>query len=107
MRSIGVDGTFGTALVLDTAGQALGEASLYNDPDPPYAVRAVAALALADSAAHGAASPLARLLAMLAVPNAARLAHQVNWIAAQLGAPTGYSNENNALKTGCDPMRRR
>ncbi len=103
---IAVDGTSGTLLLLNDAGQPMRQASLYNDPAPEEAVRAVAAAAPAGSAAVGAASPLAKLLAMQGVPGTARLSHQADWIAAQLGAPSGISDENNALKTGYDPVRR-
>jgi len=106
VRCIAVDGTSGTLLLLNDAGQLMREASLYNDPAPEEAVRAVAAAAPAGSAAVGAASPLAKLLAMQGVPGTARLSHQADWIAAQLGAPAGISDENNALKTGYDPVRR-
>ena len=43
---------------------------------------------------------------MQGVPGTARLSHQADWIASQLGAPAGISDENNALKTGYDPVRR-
>jgi sugar (pentulose or hexulose) kinase len=39
-------------------------------------------------------------------PAVARLAHPADWIAARLGAPPGISDENNALKTGYDPVLR-
>ncbi len=103
---IAVDGTSGTVLLLNDAGQPMRHASLYNDAAPEEAVRAVAAAAPAGSAAVGAASPLAKLLAMQGVPGTARLSHQADWIAAQLGAPFGISDENNALKTGYDPVQR-
>jgi sugar (pentulose or hexulose) kinase len=103
---IAVDGTSGTILLLNDAGRPMREASLYNDPAPEEAVRAVAAAAPAGSAAVGPASPLAKVLAMQGVPGTARLAHQADWIAARLGAPAGISDENNVLKTGYDPMRR-
>ncbi len=106
VRCIAVDGTSGTILALDDAGQPVGKASLYNDPAPETAVRAVAAAAPASSAACGAASPLAKLLAMQDMPGTARLAHQADWIAALVGAPPGISDENNALKTGYDPVLR-
>jgi sugar (pentulose or hexulose) kinase len=106
VRCIAVDGTSGTILLLNDAGQPMCPASLYNDPAPEAAARAVAAAAPDGSAAGGAASPLAKLLAMQDAPGTARLAHQADWIAAQLGAPVGISDENNALKTGYDPVRR-
>jgi len=105
-RCIAVDGTSGTILLLNDAGRPMREASLYNDPAPEAAVRAVAAAAPAGSAAGGPASPLAKLLAMQGVPGTARLSHQADWIAARLGAPFGISDENNALKTGYDPVQR-
>jgi sugar (pentulose or hexulose) kinase len=92
--------------LLDDAGQPMREASLYNDPAPEEALRAVAAAAPAGSAAVGGASPLAKLLAMQSEPGTARLSHQADWIAARLGAALGISDENNALKTGYDPVRR-
>jgi sugar (pentulose or hexulose) kinase len=106
VRSIAVDGTSGTILLLNEAGRPMRDASLYNDPAPEAAARAVAAAAPAGSAAGGAASPLAKLLAMQDEPGTARLAHQADWIAAQFGAPVGISDENNALKTGYDPVQR-
>jgi sugar (pentulose or hexulose) kinase len=106
LRRIAVDGTSGTIVLLNEAGQPMHPASLYNDPAPEAAVRAVAAAAPAGSAARGAASPLAKLLAMQDVPGTTRLAHQADWIAGRLGAPVGISDENNALKTGYDPVRR-
>ena len=105
VRGMAVDGTSGTIVLLNEAGKPMHQASLYNDPAPEAAVRAVAAAA-PGSAAGGAASPLAKLLAMQDVPGTARLAHQADWVAAQLGAPVGISDENNALKTGYDPVRR-
>jgi sugar (pentulose or hexulose) kinase len=104
--SIAVDGTSGTVLLLNDAGQPMGQASLYNDPAPEEAVRAVVSAAPAGSAALGAASPLAKLLAMQDLAGAARFAHQADWVAARLGAAFGISDENNALKTGYDPVRR-
>jgi sugar (pentulose or hexulose) kinase len=106
VRCIAVDGTSGTIVLLDESGQPMRHASLYNDPAPEAAVRAVAAAAPAGSAAAGAASPLAKLLAMQDAPGTARLAHQADWIAARLGTPLGISDENNALKTGYDPQQR-
>jgi len=106
VRCIAVDGTSGTILLPTNDGHPMREASLYNDPAPEEAVRAVAAAAPAGSAAVRPASPLAKLLAMQGMPGTARLSHQADWIAARLGAPAGISDENNALKTGYDPVRR-
>jgi sugar (pentulose or hexulose) kinase len=104
VRGVAVDGTSGTVLVLDGDGAPLGAASLYSDIAPEAALRAVSGAAPPGSAALGAASPLARLLALRARPGAVRMAHQADWIAHRLGAPLGVSDENNALKTGYDPV---
>jgi sugar (pentulose or hexulose) kinase len=106
LRAMAVDGTSGTVLMLDDTGQPIGPASLYNDPAPQEALRAVAAAAPAGSTARGAASPLAKLMAMQHAPGATCLAHQADWIAARLGARPGTSDENNALKTGYDAVLR-
>ena len=71
VRCIAVDGTSGTIIFLNDSGQPMRQASLYNDPAPAAAVRAVAAAAPVGSAAGGAASPLAKLLAMQDVPGSA------------------------------------
>ena len=107
VRAIAVDGTSGTVLPVDAAGVPLGPASLYNDPADPALVARVAAVAPAESAAHGATSPLAKLLAMQDVPGTAKVLHQADWIAGRLSGRFGASDENNALKTGYDPVARR
>jgi len=107
VRAVAVDGTSGTVLPVDAAGAPLGAASMYNDPADPALVARVAAVAPQDSAAHGATSPLAKLLAMQAVPGIARLLHQADWIAGRLTGRFDVSDENNALKTGYDPVARR
>jgi hypothetical protein len=107
VRALAVDGTSGTVLPVGQDGQPLGPASLYNDPADPAAVRAIAAVAPPESAAHGATSPLAKLLAFQsAVPGLARLLHQADWVLFRLCGQAGVSDENNALKTGYDPLVR-
>jgi sugar (pentulose or hexulose) kinase len=107
VRAIAVDGTSGTVLPVDAAGVPLGQASMYNDPADPALMARVAAVAPQESAAHGATSPLAKLLAMQAVPGVAKVLHQADWIAGRLSGRFGVSDENNALKAGYDPVARR
>ena len=80
--------------------------SLYNDPAAPALVQRIAAAAPAESAARGATSPLARLLALQAAPGAARVVHEADWIAGRLWGEFTTSDENNALKTGYDVLAR-
>jgi sugar (pentulose or hexulose) kinase len=107
VRAIAVDGTSGTVLPVDSRGTPVAPASLYNDPADPALVGRVAAVAPRASAAHGATSPLAKLLSMQAALGVARVLHQADWIAGRLGGRFGVSDENNALKAGYDPILRR
>ncbi|WP_437123665.1 FGGY-family carbohydrate kinase [Rhodovibrio salinarum] len=74
-----------------------------SDPTIP---EAIAAAAPHDSAAHGAASALARALEMQDRPGVRGLLHQADWIASLLSGRTDVSDESNALKTGYDPVAR-
>ncbi len=104
-EAIAVAGTSGTILAIGKDGAPRGQASLYSDPADPAAVARVAAIAPLASAARGAVSPLAKALAWPA--GYARLLHQADWIAGMLCGRFDVSDENNALKTGYDPVARR
>lgn len=106
MRAIAVAGTSGTLVAVDAYGGAVGSAALYNAPAAPDHVDAVARTAPAASPARGAASPLAKALALQARPAVARLLHQADWIAGRLLGAWRWGDENNALKTGYDPVLR-
>lgn len=105
VMALAVDGTSGTILPIDRAGAPLASASLYNDRAPVDAVASVAAHAPGDSAAHGATSPLARLLAWRDLPRLARILHEADWLAGRLVGRFDRTDQNNALKTGYDPRR--
>ncbi|MEL6234679.1 MAG: FGGY-family carbohydrate kinase, partial [Pseudomonadota bacterium] len=68
---------------------------------------AIAAHAPRDSAAHGAASALARAIALQDRPGVARILHQADWIAGVIAGAPVPGDESNALKTGYDPVARR
>jgi sugar (pentulose or hexulose) kinase len=80
---------------------------MYNDPADADLVARVGAAAPAESAAHGATSPLAKLLAFQDRCGIARMLHQADWIAGRLCGRFDVTDENNALKTGYDPVARR
>lgn len=107
VRALAVDGTSGTVLAVDAAGTPLGAASLYNDAADPERVARIAEAAPAGSAARGATSPAARLLAMQARADTVWLLHEADWLAGRFCGRFGVSDENNALKTGYDPVARR
>ena len=106
--AVAVDGTSGTVLGLNASGDPVGTALMYDDavqdPDIPAAIAAVAPR---ESAAHGAASALARAIVLQERPGVRRIVHQADWIAGLLAGRPVDSDESNALKTGYDPISRR
>jgi len=108
VRAMAVDGTSGTVLAVDTFGEPVGPARMYDEPCEEEAVlRVIDACAPADSAARGRTSALARILAMQDRPGVRRLLHQADWIAGRLGGRFDCSDANNALKSGYDSVASR
>lgn len=106
-RAIAVDATSATLLLSSPEGVALAPARLYHDHRATDAAARIARCAPPDSAARGASSALAKLLDLAeccehSQPTLAL--HQADWISARLGAPPGWSDWNNALKLGYDPV---
>jgi sugar (pentulose or hexulose) kinase len=107
IRSLAIDGTSGTLLVAYEAGRPLAPAGTYNDASAAHLAPRIEEAAPPESGAHGATSPLARLLVLQAEqPNARHALHQADWLAARLTGRLGRSDENNALKLGYDPVAR-
>ncbi|MGB3643738.1 MAG: FGGY-family carbohydrate kinase [Mesorhizobium sp.] len=107
VRALAVDGTSGTVLPVDRSGTPLAVALMYNDPVADAAIlAAIKAHAPAESAAHGATSGLAKLMQMQSAVKAGRILHQADWIAGRFSGRFDVSDENNALKTGYDPVAR-
>lgn len=107
IMSIAVDGTSGTMIAVDTKGQPLGHALLYNDPCTESSVLdKVTMHAPASSAVHGATSGLARAITLLSAHTTSSVMHEADWVSSRLTGITGVSDENNALKTGYDPLTR-
>ncbi len=104
IRAIAVDGTSGTILAIDQNGTPAGLASMYNDVADATQLALVAAAAPRETAALGATSPLARALAMRGTGQT--IIHQADWIVGRLCGDYGVTDENNALKSGYDPVTR-
>jgi sugar (pentulose or hexulose) kinase len=101
--AIAIDGTSGTLVAVDAHGGPLAEGSMYNDEAAPDD-RAEAAHA---APAHASpTSPLARALGLKRRFAPAKILHQADFIALRLFGET-FTDENNALKTGYDPVARR
>jgi len=105
-RALAVDGTSGTIVPVDAGNQPLAAARLYDDADTGDLAARIKALAPRESAAHGATSPAARALGWTKLPRLHCILHQADWINGCLGATDWQTDENNALKTGYDPVSR-
>ncbi len=105
IRAISVDGTSGTMLPVNGDGAPLDTPMMYNDPVTDTAIiDRISAIAPETSAALGANSALARAIVLQDVPGTVRVIHQADWIAGLLSGHFDVSDENNALKTGYDPV---
>lgn len=105
-HAVAVDGTSGTLVPVDAEGRPLARARMYDDADTGDLADAITRLAPAASAAHGASSPAARARQWVGLPGLGGVLHQADWVARQLGVTRFVTDENNALKTGYDPVAR-
>jgi sugar (pentulose or hexulose) kinase len=77
---------------------------MYNDVAEADYVKHIKDAAPPETAAHGATSALARLLPMQ--QGAACVLHQADWLLGRMCGRFDVSDENNALKSGYDPVTR-
>lgn len=107
VAAIAVDGTSGTVLLADSNGNPLTPALMYNDNRAVAEAARIAALAPQHSAAHGTGSGLAKLLWLLQhhdLPVGVRVHSQSDWLSGRLSGRFGFSDANNMLKLGYDPL---
>lgn len=104
--ALSVNGTSSTMLAVDAQGEPVGPALMYNDNACIAEAAQVAVYAPADSAAIGRSSGLAKWLWLKRRYPKSTVLHQADWVAQRLGAKQMTSDENNALKTGYDPLLR-
>jgi sugar (pentulose or hexulose) kinase len=108
VRALAIDGTSGTMLPVTATGEPLATPMMYNDPVDDAAILAsIAGLAPRESAAHGATSGLAKLLMFQPIKGIHKVIHQADWLMGHFTGRYDTSDENNALKTGYDPVARR
>ncbi|MGJ8530655.1 MAG: FGGY-family carbohydrate kinase [Alphaproteobacteria bacterium] len=106
VAGLAIDGTSGTLLAVNPDGVPLADALMYNDPCTDQdLLKRIAQLAPQTSAVHGASSGLARALRLAQDHDAHKILHQADWISFRLSGHF-VSDENNALKTGYDPVDR-
>jgi D-ribulokinase len=107
IEAVSIDGTSGTIVAINGKGRPLAPALMYNDPSAKAESARLSALAPPETAALGATSPLARALLLQRMEGVSRIVHQADWVAGHLSGDFAASDENNALKTGYDPVARR
>jgi len=118
LAAVAVDGTSGTLAALDTAGDAVRPALMYNDGRSGEQAAAINALpeakALCAKLGYKFASSfaLAKIVWLLEREPAnfektARLAHQADAITGRLTGDFGVTDYSNALKTGYDLVEER
>lgn len=106
--ALAVDGTSGTILPIDRFGRPLADALMYCDPvDDADILAAIATTAPPETAAHGPTSGLAKAMQFEKTLSPWKTIHQADWIVGKFSGRFDVSDENNALKTGYDPVARR
>ena len=107
VAGISVDGTSGTMLALNSEQEPIGDALMYNDPvEDPHVLEQIRQYAPRESAAHGATSGLAKLMKLQEFHGCHRVLHQADWVLGKFIGEYRWSDENNSLKTGYDPIHR-
>ena len=106
IRALAVDGTSGTLVGVDAGGRPITPGLMFNSPAQDEIVGAIAAVASRETAAHGRTSALARAITVQHAPGVVRVLHQADWISGLFSGRFDVTDENNALKTGYDPVAR-
>lgn len=105
IKAVSIDGTSGTLICTDAQSRPLGMAMMYNDVCEDQSVLdKITAVAPRNTAAHGASSGLAKAIVLARTYGCVRIQHEADWIASCLSGSPGISDQNNALKTGYDPV---
>lgn len=107
VHAVAVAGTSGTVLLADANGAPLGPALMYNDGRAVDQSNQLAHIAPADSPVSNPNSGLAKLVWLAQQPGSDKahyFLHQADWIAGKLAGRPGYTDPNNALKSGYDPL---
>lgn len=103
---IGVDGTSGSMVLTDAKLMPVTRALMYNSSGFTAEAEAIARHAPDPHITRGSGSALGRMMRLQAEDPDARaehMLHQADFIVAKLMEQGGFSDENNALKTGYDP----
>jgi D-ribulokinase len=106
IRAIALDGTSGTVLLTDLAGEPITAALMYNDNRARSQAEHISEIAPRESAAHGTGSGLAKALWLLEQNHTTTpcIHTQCDWLTGKLCGDFSTCDANNALKLGYDPL---
>lgn len=107
VKHLTIDGTSGSMVLTDAALNPVTRALLYNTHGFVTEAEVIAAHAPDPHITRGHRSALARALCLVKEDKdkkAKYLMHQADFIAARFMQKGGYSDDNNCLKTGFDPI---
>lgn len=107
MRAVAIDGTSGTVLLTDAHGQPLTMALMYNDARATEQLSRIQAIAPTDSPVNAVTAGLPKLLWLAEHAQqlpVCHIMHQADWLSFQFTQRAGFSDSNNCLKSGYDPM---
>ena len=106
ISGLAVDGTSGSLVLTDAALMPVTRALMYDEGGLTTEAALIASVAPDPHVARGPGSALARALRLTSEDIEGRtvhLLHQADFIAARLMGRGGFTDHNNALKTGLDP----
>ena len=109
IQAISIDGTSGTVLLCDDTGKPLTPALMYHDTRAKEQALFLKQHAPKDSIVLSSSSGLAKALWLLEhypQENNFHIVHQSDWIAGLFTGRFDFSDFNNALKTGFDPVNK-
>lgn len=108
LKAICVDATSGSVMLTNEQGRPITPILMYNDNRAIEQSLRIARIAPDNTGAQGPTSGLAKLCYFQQQTKTTdyQLLHQADWINFKLGAPLGITDENNALKTAYDPVKR-
>lgn len=110
IRAASVDGTSGSMVLVNGAVQPVTPGLMYNSTGFDMEAAGIASSAPKASITLGSSSALARMLRLQSYDTGGQakwLCHQADFILAKLAGHAGFSDDNNALKTGFDPATSR
>ena len=109
IQAIAVDGTSGTVLLCDDTGQPLTPALMYDEQHAKQQAVFLQQFAPKKSVVLNPTSGLAKILWLVEHHRPEgdfHIVHQADWIAGLLCRRFNFSDVNNALKTGFDPINK-